>query len=172
MFTVSLGGNLILKVDMTDRGEPGEFDSISFNLTDGGSGELLYSSNWTGITTHEMQLIGGNLKVHSGFSLGNSTTAKTTPIDNLIDVNDFDNYTIELKSWPNPSDTYFNIRLNTNNNQDLVNVKVFDITNKLVYNDRIKPNLEYKFGENLEGGIYIIKVEQAGKIESVRLVKY
>ena len=33
---ISLGGNLILKVDMTDRGEPGDEDSIAINLTDGG----------------------------------------------------------------------------------------------------------------------------------------
>ena len=58
--TISLGGNLILKVDMTDRGEPGEFDSIAFNLTK--NGNLLYSSNWTGILRMKCNLLEGILK--------------------------------------------------------------------------------------------------------------
>jgi len=166
LFPISLGGNLILKVDMTDRGEPGSFDSIAFNLTDGGSGVLLYSSNWTGIVTNEMQLSGGNLVVHSGFSLGDTTTK--TVLD--TESNSFTG--VEVKSWPNPSDSYFNIRLKTSNSVDLVNIKVFDVTNKLVYYNKFSPNFEFRFGENLEGGVYVVTVEQAGKIESIRLVKY
>jgi hypothetical protein len=157
---------------MTDRGEPGNFDSIAFNLTDGSSGALLYSSNWTGIITGEMQLTGGNLVVHSGFSLGVTDTNAKVSESKELDVTDFDDYMIELVGWPNPSDTYFNISLKTNNNLDIVNIKVFDVSNKLVHNNSFYPNLQYKFGENLEGGVYIVKVEQAGKIDSVRLVKY
>ncbi|TVZ58856.1 putative secreted protein (Por secretion system target) [Flavobacteriaceae bacterium MAR_2010_105] len=159
--SISLGGNLILKVDMTDRGEPGSEDSIAFNLTDGGSGELLYSSNWTGINTGELQLSGGNLVVHSGFSLNGRYVKEEVTID-----------TIELKSWPNPSDEYFYLRLKTKNLSDKVIVKVFDVANKMVHYNEFNPNQVYRFGENLSGGVYIVKVSQTGFIETLRLVKY
>ena len=169
--TISLGGNLILKVDMHDRGEPGSEDSISFNLTEGNFGELLYSSNWTGIFTAEMQLSGGNLVVHSGISVGDTNTTTTTAA-RVLDVNDSDHYSIEVKSWPNPSDAYFNLKVISTNSVDDVNILVFDVNNKLVHKGKFKPLDEYQFGRNLEGGTYIVKLSQADKVQSVRLVKY
>ncbi|MFC4721385.1 T9SS type A sorting domain-containing protein [Geojedonia litorea] len=160
LLPVSLGGNLILKVDMTDRGEPGSEDSIAFNLTDGGSGELLYSSHWTGINTNEMQLSGGNLVVHSGFSLnGRYVKAETT----------FEG--VELKSWPNPSKEYFNLKLKTQKT-DKVQVEVFDINSRLVHKATIVPNEDYRFGEKLPGGVYLVNISQAGFVKTLRLVKY
>jgi hypothetical protein len=77
-----------------------------------------------------------------------------------------------LKSWPNPSDTYFNIKLKTNNYTDLVEIKVFDVANKLVHQGMFKPNTEYRFGDKIESGVYIVKIIQANTIKSMRLVKY
>lgn len=59
---VSLGGGLTMHVTMTDKGEPGAFDSIGFTLWDGST--LLFSSNWSGTKTTEKVLTGGNLVVH------------------------------------------------------------------------------------------------------------
>ena len=59
---VSLGGNLLLQIRMTDNGEPGENDTISFTLWDGGS--LLFSSHWDGAQSVEQSVGGGNLQVH------------------------------------------------------------------------------------------------------------
>lgn len=59
---ISLGGNLLLRVTMTDRGEPGSADSIGFTLWDRNT--LLFSSAWNGVQTLEMPLGGGNLVVH------------------------------------------------------------------------------------------------------------
>jgi hypothetical protein len=161
LYPISLGGNLILKVDMTDRGEPGSEDSIAFNLTDGGTGELLYSSYWTGISTDELQLSGGNLVVHSGFSLNGRYAA---PIESVN--------VIELKSWPNPSNLYFNVKLKTNNLTDRVTIQVFDTSNKRVHYQEFNPNQDYRFGENLQAGVYIVKITQSEFIQTLRLVKY
>ncbi|HSW42484.1 MAG TPA: S8 family serine peptidase [Patescibacteria group bacterium] len=59
---ISLGGSHTLRVTMTDKGEPGAFDSIGFTLWDGST--LLFSSNWSGAMTTEKVLTGGNLVVH------------------------------------------------------------------------------------------------------------
>lgn len=154
---------------MTDRGEPGTFDSIGFNLTDR-KGKLFYSSNWSGISTEEMTLSKGNLLIHSGFSIDNGSTS--TIAARTLDVNDFENYTIEVKSWPNPSDSYFNLKAISTNSVHDVNVLVFDVNNRLVHRGKFKPQEEYQFGYKLEGGVYIVNLEQADKTEIIRLVKY
>ena len=59
---ISLGGNLLLQLRMTDNGEPGENDTISFTLWDGGV--LLFSSNWDGAQSVEQNVARGNLQVH------------------------------------------------------------------------------------------------------------
>jgi PKD repeat protein len=59
---ISISGNLILQLRMTDNGEPGENDTISFTLWDGG--ELLFSSNWDGTQSVEQNVARGNLQVH------------------------------------------------------------------------------------------------------------
>ena len=59
---IALGGNVQLTVAMTDKGSPGEFDSISFQALK--DGQLWYSSNWTGAATVEQPIGGGNLVVH------------------------------------------------------------------------------------------------------------
>ena len=101
---VSLGGNLTLQVNLTDKGEPGSSDQIAISLYDGST--LMYSSNWDGIQTVEMLLAGGNLVVHSGFSLGSVSAAtafntgkKSTEIATGVDP-EF-NYS-NLKVYPNP----------------------------------------------------------------------
>src|SRR5574341_364776 len=48
---IGLGGNLTLQMQMTDKGEPGLSDTISFALWDGN--KLLFSSNWDGTRTIE-----------------------------------------------------------------------------------------------------------------------
>ena len=159
---IALGGNLILKVELTDRGEPGTDDSIGINLTK--RGRLLYSSNWTGISTDEMMLSAGNILVHSGFSLAKDVTV--TPEDPFTISN------LEVLSWPNPSDSHFNIKLNTKNNVDKIDIQVYDVNNKLVHANKFEPYEEYRFGERLEAGVYIVKISQADKVYSVRLIKF
>ena len=68
---ISMGGNMIMKVTMTDRGEPGVNDDIAFTMWDGDI--LVYSSQWTGTNTIKQYLVGGNLVVHSGFNSGDIT---------------------------------------------------------------------------------------------------
>ena len=56
---VALGGNRILQITITDRGEPGGADSIGITLDGGAS----FSSRWSGTMTVEQTLDGGNLQV-------------------------------------------------------------------------------------------------------------
>ena len=57
---ISLGGGHTFQMKLTDKGEPGNTDTIGFNLYNN-SGALLFSSNWNGTTTIEQRLGGGNV---------------------------------------------------------------------------------------------------------------
>jgi hypothetical protein len=46
------------------------------------------------------------------------------------------------------------------------------MTNKLVHYKLFGYDEVYKFGKELEGGVYIVKITQGGKVKAVRLVKY
>ena len=60
---ISLGGGHLLEMTITDRGEPGFFDSIGITLWTKDS-DLLYSSRLVGLTTAEQTIDGGNLVIH------------------------------------------------------------------------------------------------------------
>jgi len=60
---IAVDGNATLQVKMTDRGEPGNTDSIAITVWNK-SGGLWFSSNWNGTQTVELTLGGGNLVVH------------------------------------------------------------------------------------------------------------
>ncbi|MCH7785827.1 MAG: BspA family leucine-rich repeat surface protein [Bacteroidetes bacterium] len=87
-------------------------------------------------------------------------------------VEDHDSYSIDVKFWPNPSDGYFNIKLITNNYSDNVEIQVYDVNSRLLHYNEFAPEDEYQFGRELAAGVYIVKIMQAGKIRSARVVKY
>ncbi|MFC5196568.1 HYR domain-containing protein [Bizionia hallyeonensis] len=79
---------------------------------------------------------------------------------------------LEVVAWPNPSDTYFNLKLKTANVIDQVEMQVFDMNNKLVHTNKFNPNEIYKFGDKLDSGVYIVKVSQAGVTKAIKLIRY
>ena len=58
---ISIEGNAVLQVTLTDRGEPGSSDSIAITLWDKNGG-LWFSSSRNGTGTVEQNLGGGNLQ--------------------------------------------------------------------------------------------------------------
>ncbi|MEO5789323.1 lamin tail domain-containing protein, partial [Gelidibacter sp.] len=79
---------------------------------------------------------------------------------------------ISVKAWPNPSDTVFNLKLITENQSDIVSIAVFDSNNKLVHTNTFQPEAVYQFGNELESGVYVVKVTQAGSNAYTRVIKF
>ncbi|TPV32253.1 HYR domain-containing protein [Paucihalobacter ruber] len=78
----------------------------------------------------------------------------------------------DVVTWPNPSNAIFNVRLKT---VDLVNdakIEVYDTSNKLVHTGTFRANEVYTFGDNLEGGVYIVQITQDKFSKTTRFVKY
>jgi len=59
---IALGGNNTFQMELTDKGEPGRYDSIGFTVWNDAGG-LLFSSRWNGTRTVEQLLGGGNLVI-------------------------------------------------------------------------------------------------------------
>ena len=159
---ISLEGNHTLKVEMTDRGEPGNFDSIGINLKNS-SNILLYSSNWIGISTEEMVLSGGNLVVHSGFSLAADVYIDTSMLDT--------EGLFEIVMDKNPFDITTTLTLKTDNKSSLVQYAVYDNNNKLLSYRVLAPSEKFVFGKGLRSGMYIVKVVQGKNVRIKRLIK-
>ena len=73
---ISLGGNLLLEMSVTDRGEPGRYDSLAISVWRGE--ELFYASRWNGTQSIEQLLDGGNLQVRRAVSTPRSEEAAAT----------------------------------------------------------------------------------------------
>lgn len=161
---ISLGGNLTMQVNITDRGEPGNNDDIAISLYNGSA--LLYSSSWTGNNTALMLLAGGNLVVHSGFSVGaaNTTGQKyTTPILTIPPA-------LEVKVLPNPTSYYFNLALKSGS-KEKVTITVIDVTGRVIEQQTAAANSTLQLGNKYHPGIYIAEVRQGNDKVILRLIK-
>ncbi|NNE13333.1 MAG: T9SS type A sorting domain-containing protein [Saprospiraceae bacterium] len=82
------------------------------------------------------------------------------------DITDF-----VVKVWPNPTNSQFNVKVLSPNMINKVQIQVFDIRNRLILSDQFIGNTEYKFGKDLDSGLYFVKVYQADSIETFKLIK-
>jgi hypothetical protein len=159
---VSLSGNLKLQVNMTDNGEPGLNDKIAISLWDGST--LWYSSNWTGTATTEMLLGGGNLVVHSSFSVG-TMTIKSTDSETVF----IPQAELGLKVYPNPftERLFFDLRLTTDSK---VRLEIFDMTGGIVatvFDDNVFADESYFFEftpEKVKNAVLMYRLIVDGKV--------
>lgn len=89
---VSIDGNFVLKVTMTDKGEPGSSDMISITVFDK-TGGIWFTSRWENKKTVEQLLAGGNLVIQTG---NNKSAEIFTEIAITPDIETI------LKVYPNP----------------------------------------------------------------------
>jgi len=163
---ISLGGNLTLQVSMTDRGEPGLNDQIGIMVYDNAGG-ILYSSDWDGIKTGELYLTGGNIVVtNSSVSSGTTQVGDTREID----ITPAAESNLRLKAYPNPTQHYFTLNVDGNNNED-VEIRVFSLSSKQIYTTKGSANRIYRFGDNFINGVYIVEVTQGDKHKTIKLIK-
>jgi len=173
----SLGGNMIMNVNMTDRGEPGVNDDIAFTLWDGN--KLLYSSNWNGTNTLKTLLNGGNILVHSGFNSETTNTTSTKTANNTsvkvaqpLEM-DTDLLEFNVTAYPNPSADYFTLKLQGNLDEEMqkVEVNVFDLLGRQVYSKQGNTQDYYEFGQNFQVGVYLVTVKQGNNTASLKVIK-
>jgi len=78
---------------------------------------------------------------------------------------------LEATAYPNPSQSYFNLQVKSSNTAD-VEIKVFDISGKLVDQLKGASYQTYKFGNKLVAGTYIVEVRQGTERVTTKVVKF
>ena len=137
------------------------------------AGGIWFSSNWGGTGTVLQTLNGGQVSVAGGGICSSSSSAPTTNPVLTLNQQQTDNEVISLKAsaYPNPTEKFFNINVQSNNSTDAVELKVFDLYGKQVYNTRGAANKNYRFGEGFITGMYIVEVRQGDDRKTIKLIK-
>ena len=96
----------------------------------------------------------------------NPSAASNSSVSGNYGENDM----LKVKVLPNPGTTEFNLIINSNSNEQ-VEIVVFDLYGKKVYQGRGSINEKYRFGNKFVSGIYILQVIQGAKIQTIKLIK-
>ena len=76
-----------------------------------------------------------------------------------------------VNAWPNPSDNQFYIKVRSPNVKDKVNIEVFDMRSRTIHKDQFNGALDYSFGQNLNAGLYFVRIQQGDSVETIKLMK-
>jgi VCBS repeat-containing protein len=72
--------------------------------------------------------------------------------------------------FPNPSEDQFKLRVTTSSNE-MINVRLSDISGRIVKQIRVTPHQLVQFGDELKNGLYIIEVRQGSKRVILKIEK-
>ncbi len=86
-----------------------------------------------------------------------------------LGVKDVTNNGVSVKAYPNPSSNEFSLNIASKSSQD-VNVKVFDISGKLVSTFKTASGT-VTFGKDLNAGIYMVEIAQDNSKQTLKLIK-
>lgn len=111
-------------------------------------------------------------KKHSGDFLGKcngapviTAASQDAPIEPQVTAKGF-----TIKTFPNPSNSYFTLTVNSLTTEK-VQVKVFDLVGREVFNANGSSNETFKFGEHFSKGNYLVRVIQADKQATAKVTK-
>ncbi len=71
---------------------------------------------------------------------------------------------------PNPSSGTFTLVVHSDNKLPL-QLRIADVTGKLVYTSKGQPEQTYRFGESFAPGVYMIEVRQGSEVKTIKGVK-
>ncbi|HET9278420.1 MAG TPA: T9SS type A sorting domain-containing protein, partial [Flavitalea sp.] len=167
---IDLGGNHNLTLDAWDHitANGGVSDRISVTLMGATTNELLFSSSWISNATAAQTITGGNINVRNGSS-GSSTSINTVTKSHQMEVAAKEEEFV-VKAYPNPTNHQFTLTISSNLNAAII-IQLYDAAGRKVQILNATANEVIRFGEKLKAGIYIAKVIQGNKQESIKLIK-
>jgi hypothetical protein len=167
---IAIEGNCTMVLDLRDvsiSGYSNLQDLVGVTIYKNAGG-VWYSNNWATSKTVPKNICGGDLTV-SG-----STTASATRTAALLSQEAErlpEPVVFSVRAYPNPSEHYFAINLQSTNLHDKIEIRVNDIAGRLVYVTTGVANREYRFGKNFVPGIYILEIRQADNRSIIKLIK-
>jgi len=172
---VSIEGNANLQVDMTDMGVEGSnLDKIGITLFRRAGG-IWFSTEWNGSKTLQRNIISGNVYISSSAdgTVGSVTNTGSGGMKSTAEVEQQPIVVTPLtaKAFPNPSETHFNLFVESGNAKDDVEIQVYNTTGVLVHQAKGTSNRSYKFGEGWVSGMYFVQVRQGDELKTLQLMK-
>ena len=117
----------------------------------------------------------GGSAIDDGLAYEEICAIERAPMDsqnNAINNGANDIYNLDVKYWPNPSNSNFNLRVTTDIMVEPINIMVFDVNGRILHSNTFNPQDTYQFGSELMTGLYFVKVTQANKTEIIKVVKH
>jgi hypothetical protein len=171
---ISLGGNLNLAIEAWDYANDngGQLDkiavSLSGSITDCPANGLIFASSWTAGSSVAQLLGGGNINVKSS-----ATPPPANSVDRFVTSNEepaAKPTAIDIAAVPNPTSNFFIVSVRTLH-KEMVDVRVYDMTGKVVERASGHPMELYRLGEKLVNGIYLVEVIQGKERATIKVVK-
>lgn len=133
------------------------------------AGGIWYSSNWNGTATIQQKLNGGEASV-SGGGICSVTAPRIS--NNVEQIELLPAVKFNIKTYPNPSTSYFMIKIESMDEKMPINVRVLSMNGKEVELIRnIKAGQTIQIGNTYFPGMYVIEVIQGEKKITTKLIK-
>ena len=93
------------------------------------------------------------------------------PVDQVTSfLNKNENNQIDVKTWPNPAIRNFNLKVQSASTE-IIDVYVTDVSGRLVSRLKAKNEQSINFGDDLQPGMYFIKIRQGDSFKTIKVVK-
>lgn len=164
---IDVAGNFVLKVTMTDNGEPGNKDLISITVFDK-SGGIWFTSRWEIKKSVEQLLAGGNLKVQTG-----GVKSALIAIGDPALIIDAEGET-SLQVYPNPAVGPVTFRIMAEESA-MTTIDILSSTGQVVQRawEGYVDGGEYKtvrIENRLAKGLYFVQMRTGSLVRTTRLV--
>jgi hypothetical protein len=84
-------------------------------------------------------------------------------------ISDIEKY--EVKIWPNPSFQSFTLRPGIHKENKTVHIRVLDLSGRTIFATHGNSMKDYRFGDNFHPGIYVVEVNEGGKVSTHKIMK-
>jgi hypothetical protein len=163
-------GNSTMQVLVSDGGEPGtQVDAYAITVWNSKE-QLFHSSNWISTQSVKQVLSGGNIQVSGTTSL--AATQQVVTQARQAEVIEPISKAFNLKAFPNPSISSFNVQVESDNAKDKINVRVLDLYGRTVeVINSVAPGQTIKIGAVYRPGIYFVEMIQGTNRKQIKLLK-
>ena len=143
---------------------------IRETLSSAGSSHFVYGEN-TSFFIQESIGQGSVINTFTSVSNYSARQGFIQPVSVAVLYNGLDDM-IDASIWPNPFTNTINIALNEPLLGGGLDITVYDLTGRLVYNRSFSPNPDYTISLNsLSNGIYLLKLETQARSFTTKVIK-
>ena len=159
---------------------PGNATSLEWNVPNGGT--IMSGQGTRSITvSYTTNVIDGAVTVRSINNCGTSSyktsivklapcpAGPTAQVTKGLPI--AANNPIEVKVFPNPTTSNFNLQVITADQQEVV-VRILDVQGRFIKSVKVAPYQTLNIGSELKSGSYLVEVRQGNSLKTTRVVKY